>query len=132
MKRFVFFDPSSEYNCLRIASEARAVPQGLAYVEMDDADLPSDRMFRNAWTLKAKKIDIPVDEAKLIAHEYRRAAREAEFAPLDSIVGKQIPGDSVKAEAERVKVRAKYDAMQTAIDASTTVAGLKAALESKT
>jgi hypothetical protein len=75
-------------------------------------------------------IQIDMAKAKAIAHTRRRAAREADFAPLDAVIAKQIPGhNNVAAEAERAAIRAKYAAMQSEIDIAQDIAGLKAALE---
>jgi len=68
-------------------------------------------------------ITINVDKAKVIAHDKRRLARSAEFAPLDIKV--TIPNEAVAAEAARQVIRDKYAAMQTAIDAATTVDRIK-------
>jgi len=74
-------------------------------------------------------ITVNIDKAKTIAHDARRAARAAEFAPLDEVITKQIPGTDVQAvEAQRQSVRDKYAAMQTAINAASTVDGIKAAM----
>jgi hypothetical protein len=74
-------------------------------------------------------IKVDLDKARLIAHERRRAAREKEFAPFDDIIAKQIPGVSAQqAEAERQKIRDKYAAIQTAIDAAQTTDSMKVAL----
>jgi hypothetical protein len=74
-------------------------------------------------------IKVDLDKARIIAHERRRAAREKEFAPFDDIIAKQIPGKSAQeAEAERQKIRDKYAAIQTAINAAHTPDELKAAL----
>jgi hypothetical protein len=76
-----------------------------------------------------KMIKVDLDKARLIAHERRRAAREKEFAPFDDIIAKQIPGVSAQqAEAERQKIRDKYAAIQTAIDAAQTTDSMKVAL----
>jgi hypothetical protein len=73
-------------------------------------------------------ITINVDKAKTIAHDVRRAARTEEFKPYDDAIAKQIPGQADGAEAARAVIRAKYAAMQTAIDAAATVDEIKAAL----
>lgn len=66
---------------------------------------------------------IPADPANA---DYQRML--AEFAPHDEIIMKQIPGkDAAAAETARRAIRAKYDAMQTAIDLATTVEDIKAA-----
>jgi hypothetical protein len=54
-------------------------------------------------------IVINIDKAKAIGHDMRRAAREAEFKPLDDIIAKQIPGTAAQeAEAQRQLIREKY------------------------
>lgn len=74
-------------------------------------------------------ITVNIDKAKVIAHDARRAARAAEFAPLDEIIAKQIPGTTAQeAEAQRQQIRDKYAEMQTAINAATTLDGIKAAM----
>jgi hypothetical protein len=71
-------------------------------------------------------ITINLDKAKAVAHDKRRAARAAEFAPLD--IKATIPAEAAAAEAQRQAVRDKYAAMQSAIDAASDVDAIKAAL----
>ena len=71
-------------------------------------------------------ITINIDKAKDIAHNMRRAARAAEFAPLD--VKATIPSEAAAAEAARQFIRDKYASVQTAIDAATTVDDIKSAM----
>ena len=71
-------------------------------------------------------ITINITKAKNIAHDARRTARSAEFAPLD--IKATIPSEAVAAEAVRAGIRAKYATMQTAIDAASTVNEIKAVL----
>ena len=73
-------------------------------------------------------ITINVTKAKAIAHDIRRAARSEEFKPYDDAIAKQIPGQMEGAEAARQAIRDKYAAMQTAIDAASTVDEIKAAM----
>ena len=71
-------------------------------------------------------IKIDMTKAKTIAHEARRAARAAEFEPLDAVIMKQIPGNNPTAvEAERQKIRDKYAALQAQMDAAQTPDELK-------
>ena len=72
-------------------------------------------------------ITVNIEKAKEIAHEKRRLARSAEFAPLD--IKATIPSEAAAAEAARQLVRDKYIAMQSAIDASSTVDDVKLALK---
>lgn len=74
-------------------------------------------------------IVININKAKTIGHNIRREKRAEEFAPLDEIITKQIPGTDVAAvEAERQVIRDKYAAIQTKIDAAKTPEGIKKAL----
>lgn len=75
-------------------------------------------------------IIINIDKAKSIGHDIRRQKRAEEFAPLDEVISKQIPGmDLVAAEAGRQLIREKYTLIQDAIDAASTPDEIKAALE---
>lgn len=75
-------------------------------------------------------IRVNVDKAKAIAHGMRRAKRAEEFAPYDEVIAKRIPGTAeADAEAARVAIRAKYAAMQIAIDGASTPEEIKSALE---
>jgi hypothetical protein len=69
-------------------------------------------------------ITVNLTKAKTIAHDVRRAKRAEEFAPLDEVIMKQIPGVS------RAAVRTKYATVQTNIDAAADVAALKTVVES--
>ena len=71
-------------------------------------------------------ITINIDKVKAIAHDKRREARSAEFAPLD--IKATILSEATAAEAARQAVRDKYATMQTAIDAASTVDEIKAAM----
>ena len=72
-------------------------------------------------------IAINIDKAKEISHDKRRAARAAEFAPLD--VKATIPSEATAAEAARQAVREKYATVQTQIDEAADVAALKTIVE---
>lgn len=69
-------------------------------------------------------ITINIDKAKSVAHDMRRAARAAEFAPLD--IKATIPSEAVAAEAARQFIRDKYANIQITIDAAATVDDLLA------
>jgi hypothetical protein len=73
-------------------------------------------------------ITLNIDKAKTNVHDIRRAARTAEFAPLD--IKATIPSEAAAAEAARQAVREKYAAAQTQIDAASDVDTLKAIAES--
>ena len=72
-------------------------------------------------------IAINIDKAKAISHDVRRAKRSEEFAPLDEVIAKQIPGADIAAvEASRQAVRDKFADVQTQIEAAATPEELQA------
>jgi len=68
-------------------------------------------------------ITVNLEKAKGIAHDKRRAARSAEFAPLD--IKATIPSEATAAEAERQVIRDKYAQMQQKMNAASSVEDLK-------
>ena len=109
---------------------AKDVPEGVAYEIVEDDAIPADRFFRNAWVANGAAVDVDLDKAKDIGHDIRRTKREAEFAPFDAIIMKQIPGNSAaEAEEARQQIRFKYALIQDAIESASTTDEIKAALE---
>jgi hypothetical protein len=72
-------------------------------------------------------IKVNIAKAQDIAHDLRRAARSAEFAPLD--IKATIPSEAAAAEQARAAIRTKYEDMQAAIAAASDVASLKTIVE---
>ena len=108
---------------------AKDVPAGATFEIVSVDEVPSDRTFRGAWVLGDHCIEHDLDTCKSIGHDKRRAARAEEFAPLDEVIMKQIPGvDAVAAEASRQVIRDKYAEVQESIDAAKTPDAIKAAL----
>ena len=106
------------------------VPEGVAYEIVEDDAIPADRFFRNAWVANGAAVDVDLDKAKDIGHDIRRTQREAEFAPFDAIIMKQIPGaDNAAAEEARQQIRFKYALIQDVIEAAETPDEIKSALE---
>lgn len=104
------------------------VPAGTPFKIVNAAGLPQDRSFRGAWTLQGSRVEHDLAKAKVIAHNFRRAARDAEFAPHDDIIAKQIPGKTAAAETARQAIRDKYDRVQQEIDNAASVDTLKTVL----
>lgn len=73
-------------------------------------------------------ITINLDKAKAVAHDKRRAARAAEFAPLD--IKATIPNEAVAAEAARQAIRDKYAVIQVDIDTAPGVPELTLVVQS--
>lgn len=74
-------------------------------------------------------ITVNIEKAKAIGHAIRRDKRAKEFAPLDDVIAKKIPGADYDAvEADRQAIRDRYADIQDAIDAAATPEEIKAAL----
>ena len=109
---------------------AKDVPKGVAYEIVEDDAIPADRFFRGAWVANGAAVEVDLDQAKSIGHDIRRTKREAEFAPFDAIIMKQIPGNSAaEAEEARQQIRFKYALIQDVIEAAETPDEIKSALE---
>ena len=109
---------------------AKDVPEGVPYEIVDEADIPSDRYFRNAWVMGDCCVEQDLDKCKEIGHDHRRAARAEEFAPYDEVIMKQIPGaDHTAAEAARQAIRDKYALIQDVIEGASTPEEIKSALD---
>ena len=107
------------------------VPEGLEYKIVETSDIPTDRLFRDAWesddTDASSQIAINMGKAKDICHEKRRAKRSELFAPLDIKV--TIPSEAVQAEAERQIIRDNDAEVQINIDNASTPDELKIILD---
>ena len=68
-------------------------------------------------------ITVDMTKAKVIAHDARRAARNADFAPLD--IKATIPAEAEAAEAARATIRSIDAALQVSMDAATDADALK-------
>tara|TARA_R110000765_G_scaffold371933_1_gene462275 strand:+ start:283 stop:513 length:231 start_codon:yes stop_codon:yes gene_type:complete len=69
-------------------------------------------------------ITVDMTKAKVIAHDARRATRNAAFAPLD--IKATIPHKATAAEEARVVIRTNDAALQVSMDAASTADELKA------
>ena len=134
MKRIIYQSESGGVSVI-IPTESvelalKDVPEGVAYEIVDVADIPSDRTFRGAWVMGDCCIEHDLDKCKALGHDLRRIQRNAEFAPFDEIIAKQIPGaDATAAEEARQAIREKYALIQDAIDIAEDPDTIKLALE---
>lgn len=75
-------------------------------------------------------IVINIDKARAVAHEARRVARAAEFAPWDHIIAMRIPGTAAtEAEAQRQEIRERNAIVQAQIEAATDHQQLRSFIE---
>ena len=94
-----------------------------------DATVPSDRHFRNAWTLSGSTITEDVTAAKVIFKDKIREVRTPLLAAEDVVYMKALEGADTDAQAASVaKKKALRDAPAAqAITDADTIAKLKAA-----
>ncbi len=98
------------------------IPKGVNHFVVEISELPTDRLFRNAWVLNGRAVGVDLDKAKEVSHERRRIARDKEMAPLDTQA--TIPSRMAEAEAARQVIRDKYALIQTQIDQASKVDSL--------
>lgn len=77
------------------------VPAGVAYKIVDVSELPTDRTFRNAWTLK-DKLDVDLDKAKEIHKDTLRRLRKPFLEALDVEFTRALEEGDTKKQADVV------------------------------
>ena len=94
-----------------------------------DATVPSDRHFRNAWSLSGSTITEDLTESKKIFQDKIREVRNPLLAAEDVVYMKALEGADTDAQAASVKKKkALRDApAASAISSADTIAKLKAA-----
>ena len=103
-------------------------------ISASDATVPSDRHFRNAWSLSGKTISEDLAVAKTIFKDKVREARTPLLAAEDVVYMKALEAGDTDAQAASVaKKKALRDApAATAIENADTIAKLKAAWDTST
>lgn len=103
------------------------VPEGIAYRVVDEADVPTDRTFRNAWTDDGKTIVHDMVRAREIWKDKMRAARAPILASLDvQYMKADEAGDATAKKTVAAQKQALRDAPEDpAIAAAQTVDDLK-------
>ncbi len=98
-------------------------------IDASIATVPSDRHFRNAWTLNGKVISEDITEAKKIFQEKIREVRKPLLEAEDVVYMKALEADDASAKTASVnKKKALRDAPAAkAISDADTIAKLKAA-----
>ena len=99
-----------------------------------DATIPSDRHFRNAWTLSGKTISEDLAVAKTIFKDKIREVRKPLLDAEDVVYMKALEADDADAKTASVaKKKALRDApAASAISSADTIAKLKAAWDTST
>ena len=101
-------------------------------IDASTATVPSDRHFRNAWTLNGKVISEDMTEAKKIFQDKIREVRTPLLEEQDTLFMKALEDDDSSAQSTiKTKKKALRDAPATkAISDADTIAKLKAAWDS--
>jgi len=99
-----------------------------------DATIPSDRHFRNAWTLSGKTITEDLTASKVIFKDKIREVRKPLLDAEDVVYMKALEADDADAKTASVaKKKALRDAPAAkAISDADTIAKLKAAWDTST
>jgi len=94
-----------------------------------DATMPSDRHFRNAWTLSGSTITEDITEAKVIFKDKIREVRKPLLEAEDVVYMKAMEADDSSAKAASVtkKTNLRNAPAASAISSADTIAKLKAA-----
>ena len=103
-------------------------------INASDATIPSDRHFRNAWTLSGKTISEDLTVAKTIFKDKIREVRKPLLDAEDVVYMKALEADDAGAKTASVaKKKALRDAPSAkAITDADTIAKLKAAWDTST
>jgi hypothetical protein len=98
-------------------------------IDASTASVPSDRHFRNAWSLSGKVISEDMDAAKAIFKDKIREVRKPLLEAEDLVYMKALEADDASAKTASVnKKKALRDApAASAISSADTIAKLKAA-----
>jgi len=101
-------------------------------IDASTATKPSDRHFRNAWTLNGKVISEDMTEAKKIFQDKIREVRTPLLEEQDTLFMKALEDDDSSAQSTiKTKKKALRDAPAAkAISDADTIAKLKAAWDS--
>lgn len=96
--------------------------------------VPTDRHFRDAWSVKGTVISEDIAAAKVIFKEKIRETRKPLLEAEDVVYMKALEADNASAKAASVakKVALRNAPAATAIADATTIAGLKTAWDTAT
>ena len=98
-------------------------------ISASDATVPSDRHFRNAWTLSGTTITEDITEAKVIFKDKIREVRKPLLDAEDVVYMKAMEADDSSAKAASVtkKTNLRNAPAASAITSASSISALKAA-----
>lgn len=90
--------------------------ENIEFFIVDEADIPSDRTFRDAWRINAGSIDHDIETAKTIWRNKWREARKPLLAELDTeSIRAQEDSDNAKKNKVKQDKQALRDVTLTAL-----------------
>lgn len=121
-------DSTPEAEIARWPEKERA--KVISITPIDEADIPADRAFRNAWRISGDRIDHDMERARGIHMDRVRRSRNARLLAMDTettvALGKSDAAAVADAEARKQRLRDIPQMLQPQIDAAETVDDLKA------
>ena len=129
-KRIIWTEPSGQvavlYPIEAIENCIKDVPSGLDFFIIQDNEIPKNTFFERAWKIVDGKIEMDIVKARNVHRENIRLARQEKLAELDIEFQRALEA-SADTSAIVSKKQALRDApADSAIDAATDEAGLKA------
>lgn len=98
---------------------AKSLPADVeTVIEVEDSEIPADRTFRNAWSIKNKKVDVDMDSAKKLHMDTLRAIRNKQLQSLDVEIVKAIETDDTAAKQAVIALKQKLRDMPETEDLS--------------
>jgi hypothetical protein len=80
-----------------VAAELEKSPHlmGLPFTEIDEANIPQDKTFRDAWVAEGNKIGVDMEKAREVHLTRLRVRRDEKLAALDieTMMGKDVQSE---------------------------------------
>ena len=129
-KRIIWTEPSGQvavlYPILPVEDCIKDVPSGLDYFIVEDSDIPKNTFFSQAWKIVDGKIEMDITKAREVHRENIRMARQEKLAELDIEFQRALESSSDTSTIVAKKQALRDAPADSAIDAATDEAGLKA------
>jgi len=125
------FGPDWTEDEYRAHVQERCVPKGVQAVEITEADIPEDRLFRKAWKLVGKKITTDLPKAREVCRDKIRRERKPLLAALDVEFMKAVEADDkeLMAELSAQKQKLRDATADPRIESASTEQALKDIIE---
>ena len=129
-KRIIWTEPSGQvavlYPILPVEDCIKDVPDGLSYHIVEDSEIPKNTFFSRAWKIVDGKIEMDIVKARNVHRENIRLARQEKLAELDIEFQRALEASADTSTIVSKKQALREAPADSAIDAATDEAGLKA------